>query len=109
MMMEEYERIRFHQTCRGNGDGMQAMGTSCNTGSPSGDRSRDQPVTGERWTGPCGVAERFAVPGKHWVVTNSTFSASARSLAQVNNIRLIDGHDLNDLTTVVTKIFAAGE
>ena len=32
-----------------------------------------------------------------WVVTNSTFTASARSLAQVNNIRLIDGHDLKTL------------
>ena len=31
---------KFHQTCRGNGDGMQAKGTSCNTGSPSGGRSR---------------------------------------------------------------------
>jgi hypothetical protein len=31
---------------------------------PSGDRGRDQPVTRERWTGPCGVAEGFAVPVK---------------------------------------------
>jgi hypothetical protein len=36
--MESYERINFHQTCRGNGDGMQAKGTMRNTGSPSGDR-----------------------------------------------------------------------
>jgi len=25
---------------------------------------KDQPVTRERWTGPCGVAERFVVPTK---------------------------------------------
>jgi hypothetical protein len=30
---------RFHQTCRGIGDGMQAKGTGSNTGSPSGDRA----------------------------------------------------------------------
>jgi len=58
MMMEEYERIRFHQTCRGNGDGMQAKGTSCNTGSPSGDCSPDQPAPRERQAGPYGVTER---------------------------------------------------
>ena len=31
---------------------------------PSGDRSRDQLATRERQAGPCGVAERFAVPVK---------------------------------------------
>ena len=51
----------FHQTCRGNGDGMQAKLTSSNTGSPSGDRGRDQLATRERQAGPSGVAERFVV------------------------------------------------
>ena len=36
--MGQYERIEFHQTCRGNGDGKYAKLTSSNTGSPSGDR-----------------------------------------------------------------------
>lgn len=39
-----------------------------------------------------------------WVVTNSTFTASARSLAQVNNIRLIDGHDLKDSAALKHKL-----
>jgi hypothetical protein len=55
---------KLHWTCRGNGDGMQAEETRRNTGNPRGDRCRDQPVTRERWTGSCGVAERFAVPVK---------------------------------------------
>jgi hypothetical protein len=55
---------QFHQTCRGMGDGMQAKGTRRNTGSPSGDRSRDQLATRERQAGPTGVAERFVVPVK---------------------------------------------
>jgi hypothetical protein len=50
----------FHQTCRGSGDGMQAQGNSSNTGSPSGDRGRDQLATRERQAGPCGVTERGA-------------------------------------------------
>src|SRR5215467_16211902 len=54
----------FHQTCRGNGDGMQAKLTSSNTGSPSGDRGRDQLAPRERQAGPCGVAERSVVPVK---------------------------------------------
>ena len=54
----------LHGTCQGNGDGMYAEETRRNTGSPSGDCGRDQPVTRERWTGPCGVAEGFAVPVK---------------------------------------------
>ena len=37
-LMGQYERIEFHQTCRGNGDGKYAKLTSSNTGSPSGDR-----------------------------------------------------------------------
>ena len=51
----------FHQTCRGNGDGMQAKLTSSNTGSPSGDRGGDQPAPGERQAGPFGVTERLVV------------------------------------------------
>jgi hypothetical protein len=47
-LMESYERIKFHQSCRGIGDGMQAQGTTRNTGSPSGDRSVDQLATRER-------------------------------------------------------------
>ncbi len=39
-------------------------------------------------------ALRFYKADEGWVVTNSTFTPSARALAQVNNIRLIDGHDL---------------
>src|SRR5439155_23338318 len=53
---------KLHRTCRGNGDGMQAKGTGCNTGSPSGGRSKDQLATRERQAGPCGVAERPVVP-----------------------------------------------
>ena len=34
------------------------------TGSPSGDRDKDQLATRERQAGPCGVAERLAVPVK---------------------------------------------
>jgi hypothetical protein len=55
---------KLHRTCRDNGDGMQAEETRRNTGNPSGDRGWDQPVTRERWTGLCGVAERLAVPTK---------------------------------------------
>ena len=62
--MESYERIKFHQTCRGIGDGMQAKGTMRNTGSPSGDRDIDQLATRERQAGPTGMAERLAVPLK---------------------------------------------
>jgi hypothetical protein len=38
-MMEIVRANEVHQTCRGNGDGMQAEETRRNTGSPSGDRS----------------------------------------------------------------------
>lgn len=41
-------------------------------------------------------ALRFYRADEGWVVTNSTFTASARALAQANNIRLIDGNDLKD-------------
>ena len=62
--MESYERTSFHPTCRGIGDGMQAMGTRRNTGSPSGDRGMDQLATRERQAGPSGMAERLVVPTK---------------------------------------------
>ena len=54
---------QVHRSCRGIGDGMQATGTRRNTGSPGGDRS-GQPATRESQAGPCGVAERPAVPRK---------------------------------------------
>jgi hypothetical protein len=62
--MESYERTKFHQTCRGIGDGMQAKGTIRNTGSPSGDRGVDQLAARERKAGPFGMAERLVVPTK---------------------------------------------
>src|SRR5262252_5301577 len=40
---------------------MQTQGIRRNTGSPSGDRSRDQLATRERQAGPYGVTERLAV------------------------------------------------
>jgi hypothetical protein len=55
---------KFHPTCRGSGDGMQAKGTMRNTGSPSGDRRMDQLATRERQAGPYGMAERLVVPMK---------------------------------------------
>src|SRR6266481_10148471 len=55
---------KFHPTCRGIGDGMQAKGTRRNTGSPSGDRGMDQLATRERQAGPFGVTERLVVPMK---------------------------------------------
>jgi hypothetical protein len=59
-----YERTRFHQSCRGIGDGMQAKGTIHNTGSPSGDCSTDQLATRERQAGLSGMTERLAIPMK---------------------------------------------
>jgi hypothetical protein len=61
---KSYERIKFHQTCRGISDGMQAMGTIRNTGGPSGDRSVDQLAARERKAGPFGMAERLVLPMK---------------------------------------------
>jgi hypothetical protein len=55
---------KFHPTCRGIGDGMQAKWTMRNTGSPSGDRSRDQLAARERKAGLTGMAERLVVPTK---------------------------------------------
>ena len=62
--MELYERIKFHRTCRGIGDGMQAKWTIRNTGSPSGDCGRNQLAARERKAGPYGMAERLVVPMK---------------------------------------------
>ena len=62
--MELYERTRFYPSCRGIGDGMQAVGTRRNTGSPSGDCCTDQLATRERQAGPFGMAERLVVPRK---------------------------------------------
>jgi hypothetical protein len=59
--MELYERISFHQTCRGNGDGMQAVGTRRHTGSPSADCRTDQLATRERQAGLTGMTERLVV------------------------------------------------
>jgi hypothetical protein len=55
---------KFHQTCRGIGDGMQAKGTMRNTGSPSGDHGMDQLAARERQAGLTGMAERLVVPTK---------------------------------------------
>lgn len=49
-------------------------------------------------------ALKFYKADAAWVVTNSTFTQSARSLAQANNVRLIDGHDLKNFVHVVQKI-----
>ena len=43
---------------------MQAKWTIRNTGSPSGDRSKDQLATRERKAGLIGMAERLVVPAK---------------------------------------------
>jgi hypothetical protein len=53
--MESYERPSFLQSCRGNGDGMQAKGTIHSTGSASGDRMVDQLAIRERQAGPTGI------------------------------------------------------
>ncbi len=55
---------KFHPTCRGIGDGMQAKWTIRNTGSPSGDRRTGQLAARERKAGPFGMAERLVVPMK---------------------------------------------
>jgi hypothetical protein len=49
--MEKYERISSIKPAGGNGDGMQAKGTGCNTGSPSGDRLGGQLAPRERQAG----------------------------------------------------------
>jgi hypothetical protein len=80
--MGMYERISFHWTCRGIGDGMQAKGTGRNTGSPSGDRDMDQLAARERKAGPYGMAERLAVltkPGNSGGGKEPQLKGNARS------------------------------
>jgi len=80
--MEWYERISFRRTCRGIGDGMQAKGIRRNTGSPSGDRRRDQRATRERPAGLTGMAERLVVltkPGNSGGGKGPQLKADARS------------------------------
>ena len=61
--MEAYERTSFYQSCRGIGDGMQAKGTITRE-VPAVIAGTDQLAARERQAGPCGVAERLAVPWK---------------------------------------------
>jgi hypothetical protein len=73
---------KFHQTCRGIGDGMQAKGTMRNTGSPSGDRGMDQLAARERQAGLTGMAERLVVltkPGNSGGGKGPQLKAEARS------------------------------
>lgn len=50
------------------------------------------------------AALRFYKADEAWVITNSSFTPSARSLAQANDVRLIDGRDLKDFAQIVQKI-----
>ena len=80
--MEWPERISFHQSCRGIGDGMQAQGTIHNTGSPSGDRFGDQLAPRERQAGPSGVTERLVgamKPGNAGRAKEPQLKGNARS------------------------------
>ncbi len=45
-------------------------------------------------------ALRFYNADEGWVVTNSTFTPSARTLARANRVRLLDGDDLRDLPSL---------
>jgi len=54
---------KFHQTCRGSGDGMHAKWIMRNT-EVQRDRGVDQLATRERKAGPTGMAERLVVPMK---------------------------------------------
>jgi hypothetical protein len=60
--MEENERTSSIGPAGVFGDGMQAKGIRRNTGSPGGDRKKDQPAARERQAGPFGVTERLVVP-----------------------------------------------
>jgi len=63
-------------------------------------------VQAKRYAGPVGnsavqeviSAMHFYSGDEGWVVTNSTFTQSAKELAQKAGIRLIDGHELVDLS-----------
>jgi hypothetical protein len=73
---------KFHPTCRGIGDGMLAMGTIRNTGSPSGDCKMNQLAARERKARPCGMAERLVVltkPGNSGGGKGPQLKADARS------------------------------
>ena len=73
---------KFHQSCRGSGDGMQAKWTIRNTGSPSGDRSMDQRAARERQAGPTGMTERLVVlmkPGNSGGRKEPQLKGNARS------------------------------
>jgi HJR/Mrr/RecB family endonuclease len=52
-------------------------------------------------------AIKFYNSDEGWVITSSSFTASARSLAQANNIKLIDGHDLKDFAALSRAIRTA--
>src|ERR1700693_2996201 len=73
---------------------MQTQGTRGNTGSPSGDRSRDQLATRESQAGPSGVTERLAVlmkPGNAGGGKGPQLKGNARS----NEGRGIDDESSN--------------
>ena len=81
-LMESYERTKFHQSCRGISDGMQAKWTIRNTGSPSGDCGRNQLAARERKAGPYGMTERLAVltkPGNSGGGKEPQLKGNARS------------------------------
>jgi restriction system protein len=46
-------------------------------------------------------AIRFYDADEGWVITNSTFTKAAKELANKNNVRLIDGHDLEQFNSIV--------
>ena len=80
--MERYERISFHRTCRGMGDGRQAKGIKRNTGSPSGNCGMNQLAAREKKAGPTGMAERLVVlvkPGNSGGGKEPQLKADARS------------------------------
>ena len=41
-------------------------------------------------------AVRYYRADEAWVITTGTFTASAKALAQANNVKLVDGHDLRN-------------
>ena len=42
------------------------------------------------------AAVRYYRADEAWVITTGTFTASARALAQANNVKLVDGHALGN-------------
>jgi len=69
-------------------------------------------IQAKRYKGPVGngavqevvAAIRFYNAHEGWVVTNSTFTPSARALAHANNVRLIDGNQLRDMAKHQIKL-----